>query len=195
MSVSKYPILGAHLSDDERYRYRLWRQWEMPGSTIKTCVFVMLNPSTADDKDDDPTIRRCVGFAKAWQCGRLEVVNLFAFRTKSPAVLKSVVDDPVGPENRRAIELAASDAEVIVCAWGAHGNYRGQDARVSEWLRPASEKTFALGFTSGGQPRHPLYAPKAISMVPMFRPQAPRQFEEAEQSGADTATAEQIPSA
>ena len=188
--MSAYQVCGAYLCDDLKYRYRLWRQWDAIG---KTCLFVMLNPSTADSENDDPTIRRCVGFAKSMGCTRLEVVNLFAYRTKSPKVLKSVTDDPVGPENREAIELAAYRAALIICAWGAHGNYLGQDAIVCEWLRTASDRTFALGFTASGQPRHPLYAPKAAQLLPMLKTQARGQIEEAR--SADTGTAEQSRSA
>ena len=169
MSEDKYPILGAHLSEDQRYRYRLWRQWDLPGIPAKTCLFVMLNPSTADDKVDDPTIRRCVGFAKSWGHGRLEVVNLFAFRTKSPKVLFGVKDDPIGPENMAVIRDAADMADRIICAWGAHGGHLQQDLAIRQLLLNVAGKTFALGFTRDGHPRHPLYAPKSAPLHPMFR--------------------------
>src|SRR5689334_10494992 len=105
---------AAMLSPDSNYRYSLRRTWR-EGSRI--VCFIMLNPSTADADLDDPTIRRCIGFAKSWNYDALEVVNLFAWRATKPSVLASI-DDPEGLENDGSILKAAARAEMIVCAWG-----------------------------------------------------------------------------
>lgn len=198
----EYVDKGAQLSPDGRYRYRLWREWrgtatdenwlwlegDKPGSiaadgagaplgTPKSVLFIMLNPSTADAEVDDPTIRRCVGFAKGWGYDRLEVVNLFAYRTKSPAELLALgdADDPVGPQNSSVIrhliegrkEFFGGGVDKIICAWGAHGTHLGQDETVLGWLSNAPR--FALKLSKDGHPGHPLYLP-ATSMPFEFRP-------------------------
>ena len=129
----------------------------------------MLNPSTADGGTDDPTIRRCVSFAKAWKYDRLDVVNLFAHRATNPKELLALgdMDEPYGVRNQAVIERAVQDAGVIVCAWGAHGNHLGQAETVLGWLMDWDVPLMALGFTAGAQPRHPLYVPSNTALVPM----------------------------
>lgn len=144
---------GAVISDCGLYRYRLWRRW----ADGPCCVFVMLNPSTADATKDDPTIRRCIGFAKREGCGSLEVVNLFAFRATSPDDMKRAVQ-PIGPDNDRHLLEATRTADgPVIAAWGAHGGYEGRDRSVRLLLREVS--LLCLGKTKNGSPRHPLYAP------------------------------------
>lgn len=172
VSGGKYMSAGAHISADGQYRYLLWREWrgthdpnnwrwlDPSYGEPKACLFVMLNPSTADGERDDATIRRCVGFAKAWNFERLEVVNLFGFRATKPRDLFALAaqgGDPVGYENQEIVEQAAHDAGLIVCAWGAHGDFIDQCETMRGWLN--GRKLHVLGFTKGGQPRHPLYAP------------------------------------
>ena len=141
---------GAVISACGRYRYRLWRRW----SDGPTCVFIMLNPSTADAESDDPTIRRCIGFAKREGCGGLVVANLFAFRATSPRDMMAA-DDPVGPENDNHLRWCADLATgPVIAGWGAHGSFRGRDAAVRRML---DGKAMHLGLTAAGQPRHPLY--------------------------------------
>lgn len=180
----KYIEAGAEISADGRYRYLLWREWrgthdranwrwfggtDGAGAELgdpKACLFIMLNPSTADGEVDDPTIRRCVGFAKAWKFERLEVVNLFAYRATKPRELFEVTpaeDDPVGWQNQEHVTQAAVDAGRIVCAWGAHGGYLGQDETLRGWLPDVP--IWALGLTAAGKPRHPLYAPANSPLV------------------------------
>lgn len=171
---NKYVSSGAIISECQRYRYVLWREWrgthdrrnwhwfgakDGVGHELgqpKSCLFVMLNPSTADAEVDDPTIRRCVAFAKAWKYERLEVVNLFAYRTPNPKVLLSLMhgDDPVGDRNQFHVEKSVEDAGIIICAWGAHGGHIDQDETMLGWI---GRNTHALGLTSSGKPRHPLY--------------------------------------
>lgn len=179
--MTEYVEKGAMVSACGKYRYELWREWrgthdrknwrwygtkdgagaEM--GTPKSCLFIMLNPSTADGEKDDATIRRCVGFAKSWNYERLEVVNLFAFRTRYPKELLVLHHDadPVGHLNQERVEMAANDAGMIVCAWGTNGNHIGQDETVLGWVDRHINKVYALGLTKDGQPRHPLYLPSA----------------------------------
>lgn len=173
-TVEPYVNKGARLSSDGRYRYLLWREWrgthnpknwywydkeKVHGEPL-ACMFIMLNPSTADDRLDDPTIRRCIGFAKAWKFEKLVVANLFAYRTPKPKVLFGLThqDDPVGVENQQHIVKAACDAGRIICAWGTNGDYLDQDQTVLGWL-PSDIPRFSLGRTDKGFPRHPLYVP------------------------------------
>lgn len=143
---------GASFSDDRRYRYLLWREWD---ARRPRCCFVLLNPSTADQASDDPTIRRCVGFARRWGFGAVDVVNLFALRATNPVELHRAAA-PVGPENDRWIARAHRRAALTVAAWGAHGALLGRGARVGRLLAGAGRlRRFAS--TKGGQPRHPLY--------------------------------------
>jgi hypothetical protein len=116
-------------------------------------VFLMLNPSTADANHDDPTIRRCIGFAKDRGFGGIDVVNLFAWRATRPSELLAV-DDPVGPMNDMHIR-AASEGRTIVAAWGAGGSHRDRVAHV--WQLIPFEHVVCLGITKHGHPRHPLY--------------------------------------
>ena len=142
---------GAVISDCGHYRYRLTRRW----ADGPVCTFIMLNPSTADAAEDDPTIRRCVGFARREDCGALMVVNLFAFRATKPADLFAA-DDPIGPGNFEALSGAAATAIrndwPLVAAWGAHRAAKKLGAEVRAVI-PA----VCLGKTADGSPRHPLY--------------------------------------
>lgn len=153
----------AEFSDDGRYRYLLQRQWD---STGRRCVFVMLNPSTADGSLDDPTIRRCVGFAKREGCAQLDVVNLYALRATRPVHLWEA-DDPVGPENddwimNVTLEMGYGDDTLVIAAWGTHG----KPDRVKRVLELVELPMVCLGLTKDGSPRHPLYLPSAAPLVP-----------------------------
>jgi hypothetical protein len=141
---------SATFSACERYRFDLVRQW---GAGPTVC-FVMLNPSTADEREDDPTIRRCLAFARRESAGRLVVVNLFAWRATDPAALRSAVD-PVGTETDRIIADHAVHADLVVCAWGVHGALLGRGADVMARLEGLRLR--CLGRTKDGHPKHPLY--------------------------------------
>ena len=156
----------AVLSTCERYRYQLTRQWDAQLSTV---VFVMLNPSTADASSNDPTIRRCISFARSWGFGGLKVVNLFAWRATKPAELKTVAD-PVGPDNDRYLLEAFAQAPATVVAWGANA----PAARVQEvgsLLRAAAIEIQCLGATQAGHPRHPLYVPSVKQLEVFYFPE------------------------
>lgn len=146
-----------------RYRYTLPR-WVGAGDRL--CLFVMLNPSTADEVDDDPTIRRCKGYARRWGYGRLMVVNMFAWRSTEPAGLLSVAD-PVGPENDRHVLEQARRAELVIAAWGTGGKARPLvRQRAPDVLRLlAGVDVHVLKTTDPpfAQPGHPLYLPKALA--------------------------------
>jgi hypothetical protein len=151
---------GARFSRDRRYRYRLWRRWDPSRPPIAFC---MLNPSTADEKSDDPTIRRCIGFAHEWGYGGVEVVNLFALRATDPRELRDV-RDPVGPRNDAYVLSAAARSALVVLAWGSHGAYRARDAKILELLSPRA-RLLALGWTRARQPRHPLYLRRDVRPI------------------------------
>ena len=146
---------GAVFDATGQYRYHLWRAWD---AALPRVAFVLLNPARADAVHDDPTLRRCLGFARAWGYGRLDVVNLFAYRTPSPAVLRRAAD-PVGPDNDAILAEVAGWADLVVVGWGNGGRWRGRDTAVRRLLGPA--EVVCLGLTRLGQPRHPLYLPSA----------------------------------
>jgi hypothetical protein len=154
---------NAVISACGRYRYLLTRQ---VGPGPRTATFIMLNPSTADATNDDPTIRRCIGFARQWGCGRLAVLNLFALRATDPTDLKRA-KEPVGPENREWFErtLRGDHDGPVVCGWGVHGDHLGQDSVVLGWLAALGVHPLALGLTRDGHPRHPLYLPKGADLL------------------------------
>jgi hypothetical protein len=140
---------GAVLSDCKSYRYRLSRIWDEEKAKA---MFVMLNPSTADAKKDDPTIRRCVGFAKEWGYGGIYVGNLYAYRTTNRKALNQV-EDPVGPDNKFHVRKMAKLCEKIICAWGF------SQGPPPDWLRDVGN-LFYLDQNKDGTPSHPLYLAK-----------------------------------
>lgn len=142
---------GAEFSTCRRYRYRLWRHI---GPGARRVAFLMLNPSTADERRNDPTIKRCIGFANAWGFGWLEVWNVFGFRSTDPKALWDITD-PVGPANDISIAIAAPKVELIVCAWGAHPLAVARGPKLRNVL--AGRELHALKLTRDGDPGHPLY--------------------------------------
>lgn len=158
MAVNDLVLGGnARITPDGQYRYFLTRYWGQILSPVQRVTFVMLNPSTADATVDDPTIRRCIGFAKAWGYDGLAVVNLFAFRATKPKDLLTA-PDPVGPENDRTVGFWATRADVVVAAWGASypKAYKPYVDRMARSLRQ-DYGAKVLGLTANGDPRHPLY--------------------------------------
>jgi hypothetical protein len=151
---------GADISPCGRYRYKLWRKWG-GGSVV---AFVGLNPSTADATLDDPTIRRCIGYAKAWGHGSLWMLNLFAYRATDPNEMR-LAEDPVGPLNNKTLREARF-ADVTVAAWGTHGAHRGRDAQALAML----PRLHYLRLTKDGHPGHPLYLPANLRPVEWVTP-------------------------
>lgn len=142
---------GAVLSDDREYRYQLRRCWDVRKPIL---AFIMLNPSTADETDDDPTVRRCLGYAQDWGYGALLVGNLFALRTSDPALLGEH-DDPIGPKNDAWLAKIVEKADRVVAAWGANGELVDRGREVAGRF----DDLYALGTTKDGHPVHPLYQP------------------------------------
>jgi len=144
---------SAVLSNDRTYRYRLTRTWDTAKPTL---AFIMLNPSTADESEDDPTIRRCLGYAEDWDYGSLVVGNLFALRATDPSELRDH-GNPVGPENDRHLREIVNDADQVVAAWGTDGGLYDREREVCDLL---GVDLYALDTTKHGHPNHPLYQPK-----------------------------------
>lgn len=140
----------AVFSPCRTWRYLLTRRWD-EGDFV---MFVGLNPSTADETVDDPTIRRCIRFAQDWGYSGLAMTNLFAFRATKPVDLKKA-EDPIGPDNDFVLAKTASDAGLVVAAWGVHGTYRNRAQAVIASGNLGDFKV--LGTTKDGHPRHPLY--------------------------------------
>lgn len=159
----------AVLSPCRRYRYHLHR--DIPSLFgRRRALFVMFNPSTADATKDDHTISKCIGFGERWECSRIEVVNLFAWRSKDPERLLDA-RDPVGPENDEHIAAALTSADLVVCAWGAlprivahlYGRRMEQVWKLVQRHRPQ-----CLGLTADGYPCHPLILAYATPLEPFL---------------------------
>ena len=148
--------MAAILSEDRKYRYWLERDVRTLRQETGTLAVVMLNPSTADEMEDDPTIRRCIGFARRWDHGRLIVVNLFALRSVNPDEL-TMWDDPVGLENDDWIRKAIGEADVTLVAWGAWKGVGPREKAVAAIFTAEGVMPLCLGVTKGGHPKHPLY--------------------------------------
>lgn len=151
---------SARISDCGKYRYRLTREWG-DGESI---AFVMLNPSTADASIDDPTIRRCMSFARREGAMGIVVVNLFAFRATKPKKLETA-DNPYGPDNLDALGDALSSGRVV-CAWGAHQIAVNPGLALRQRAKRAGTPLWCLGRTREGHPRHPLYVPSTQPLEP-----------------------------
>lgn len=161
-------IRRSHTSEDgtrseavyspcETYRYRLSRRWGGPD----TLLWIMLNPSTADETRNDPTIERCARRAQALGFGGFEVVNLFAFRATAPRDLRRAAE-PEGAENAAIVLQAAKTADMVLCGWGVHGEHLAAGPAMASNLRDAGVTLHHLGLTKGGHPRHPLYVGYAV---------------------------------
>lgn len=143
----------AVYSDCERYRYSLTRVWNPAGDKA---LFVMLNPSTATEVQNDPTVERCERRARTLGFGAFRVTNIFAWRDTDPRLMRAAAD-PVGPENDAAILEGAAWADRIIAAWGTHGAHLARGPEVERLLRQTGMPLFTLGLTKEGHPKHPLY--------------------------------------
>ena len=146
---------SAAFSDDRVYRYTLERYWD---TSIGHVLFILLNPSTADAQHDDPTNRRGMGYARDWGFGGVVFVNLFAYRTSNPSLMKEQ-KDPVGPDNNAHIIQQATVASRTVLAWGMHGTHLNRSQEVVDLLTMFTPWALPryFGFTQNCQPKHPLY--------------------------------------
>jgi hypothetical protein len=174
---------GARFSDDRVYRYRLWRLWDKSKPKV---VFVMLNPSTADEVKNDPTVERCHRrvLAMKSEYGGVEVVNIFALRSTDPRALyehkmpigeMTAIQTSSGGTYEQAndafIRVALINAGMVVCGWGNHGAHLGRGLRVRSILQAESKvrgfKLMCLKMTKAGQPQHPLYVGYKTQPIPL----------------------------
>lgn len=156
------------------FRYTLWREWDIDLLTgcsddlahpHEYAMFIGLNPSTADEKKDDPTIRRCMNFAKAWGYGALCMTNLFAFRATDPRKMMKR-ENLADIDNHHHLLRCASGAGIVIAAWGKHGKFAHRDLTVMQWLNGIGVTLHCLKRNQDGSPMHPLYVPGATVPVP-----------------------------
>lgn len=152
----------AIYSPCEHYRYLLTREWAPDEGRV---LFIMLNPSTATEVQNDPTVERCERRARALGFGAFRVCNIFGFRATDPRVMRAA-QDPVGPDNDAAILNSLPWADRVICAWGTHGAHQDRGAQVETMLRKSGAPLFHLGLSKAGHPKHPLYIGYAVQPVP-----------------------------
>lgn len=158
-----YFEMSAEFSDGGLYRYRLDRAWQIDNP--RRLVVIGLNPSTADESADDPTIRRCVGFAKREGCGGLIMVNLYAYRATRPADLFRA-KDPLGDGNDSTLRhVCVGGGRIVVAAWGVRGAPQNRGSDVLRMLRRNGVEVHHLGLTKDGHPKHPLYLPATAPLT------------------------------
>ncbi|KIC77383.1 DUF1643 domain-containing protein [Streptococcus constellatus] len=148
----------AIISKDKIYRYKLSRTW---GSTKPTILFIGLNPSIADENIDDPTITRCINFAKDWGYGTLLMANLFAFRSTYPKDIY-LIDDPIGKDNDHYLLECVTQSDLIVACWGNNGTYMNREKVIKELV----PNLYCLQKNKNGTPHHPLRSPRNIHPLP-----------------------------
>jgi hypothetical protein len=156
--------LGAEFSPDRKYRWTLHRIWQ---PTAPLVCYVLLNPSTADETANDPTVSRCQARAINAGFGGLLVVNIFAWRSTDPAALYKVADPVGGAPNNMAIMNAARKSKLVVCGWGMHGVLQNRGEKVLELIRSAGKVPHALRINSDGSPKHPLYLSYKLKPKPI----------------------------
>jgi len=152
---------GAQFSDDRIYRYTLWRIWKEGDGHV---LFIGLNPSTADETEDDPTIRRCIGFAKDWGFGGIYMLNIFSFRATNPKELMKT-KEPIGEKNNHYLMMYCDTIGLNVACWGIWGEYLNRGREVLDLL--GTDCLHCFGFTKNMQPRHPLYLKKGTELIEM----------------------------
>jgi hypothetical protein len=151
------------LSGDRVYRYILWRECRVGFLTSNGhALFICLNPSTADEVENDHTVRKCMGFVERWNLSALCIVNLFAVRTSDPEEMKRH-PEPVGPCNDQWLRMTSRHAKFIVAAWGAHGGHMRRDRQV---LNLINREVLCLRTTKDNFPEHPLYVPYETKLRP-----------------------------
>jgi hypothetical protein len=152
---------SATFSPCRTYRYTLGRIWR---EQAPTACWILLNPSTADERQLDPTLRRCVGFSRAWGFGSMVVVNLFAYRSPYPSKVYAAAD-PVGPKNDQYIRRMVRRADKVIVGWGVHGKLLRRQETVVGLLQRCGVEVWCLGTTKASHPKHPLYGAAATKLV------------------------------
>ena len=153
---------AARISPCGKYRYTLLRRW---GNHPECVTWVMLNPSTADDSEDDNTIRKCMKFTEKWGWDAMLVVNLFALRATDPRQLQGI-RDPWGPENAGWVAESCRKGDLLVGAWGSPDRRMRTHAEVTIGLiRDAGFHLKCLGINQDGSPSHPLYLKYETELV------------------------------
>ena len=168
MKRRKFSKSGAVFSDCRKYRYALWRMWN---EHMPIAMIIGLNPSTADQTRNDPTITRCINFSRSWGYGGVCVTNLFGFRATAPTELKAH-HDPIGKENDAWVHEMAKGVAITVAAWGNHGKFLN---RSLEFL-PTLDQLHCIKMNKSGEPAHPLYLKAELKPVPMIPRQQANQF-------------------
>ena len=158
--MTRYLENDAVISACGRYRYLLRRTWD---HKKPRALYVMLNPSTADARVDDATIRSCVRLASSLGYGSIEVVNVFAYRATNPDELLTA-DDPAGPENEWHVEAALGRCDVPILAWGAFPPAREASVYIRNAIRARRPAAFCFGKTKSGAPKHPLYVKSGTAL-------------------------------
>ena len=155
-----FPLIytDAFFSEDRTYRYGLWRIWD---KSMPKILFIGLNPSTATEIKNDPTIRRCMCYAKDWGYGGYIMGNIFAFRSTDPINLKKI-NDPIGSENDFWLKKLHDEADLTIGAWGNHGKLLNRSNAVLNLI----PNIYCLKITKQGYPSHPLYLPKNLQPIP-----------------------------
>ena len=154
-------ITRAILSEDRNYRYVLSRIWDSDKAMV---TIIGLNPSTADEYTDDPTITRCINFAKSWGYGGIYMLNLFAYRATKPVDMFNE-NEPIGLENNRYIIEYASKTDKVICAWGNHGSYMKRSQDILNQI----DNAYYLKLNKSGEPAHPLYLNSELNPIPFKR--------------------------
>ncbi len=189
---------GAVFDSSNCHRYMLWRNLidtecgakqrggslqslSHDGNTARTACFIMLNPNRADELSNDPTIKRCIGFARGWGFFKIIVVNLFSIKAQTPALLRQMKVPLVGPSNDAFVLSAIEQSSMVVAAWGNHGSIGGRDEELLEFVEtalgsnsalqssPHHNGLYCLGLTKLRQPKHPLYLRASIEPVRFIR--------------------------
>ena len=149
----------ARFSLCRQYRYILWRIWDESRPLV---MFIGLNPSTADETKNDPTINRCINYSKSWGYGGLYMTNLFAFRATKPVDMKKA-KDAIGPDNDKWLVKIAQKADIVIAAWGNHGRYLNRSETVVKML----SNLYYLKLNQSGEPAHPLYLKADLNPIKM----------------------------
>lgn len=152
----------CEFSPNRLHRYTLWRNWgNLRGNYVQ---FIGLNPSTADETQDDPTVRRCINYAKSWGYDGMCMTNAFAYRATDPYDMYDF-QEPIGERNDEFLRAVSQGTNLVIACWGVHGSHLGRDRQVIELFK-GEQSLHCLGLTKDGCPKHPLYLRKDLKPIP-----------------------------